>query len=53
MSNSDYSHWRLERDMDDVCWLTLDRAEESANSLSNEVMTELEHIVSELESNSP
>ena len=53
MSTSDYSHWRLETDMDDVCWLTLDRAEESANSLSQEVMIELEQIVSGLESASP
>jgi len=53
MSTSDYRHWRLETDMDDVCWLTLDRAGESANSLSQEVMIELEQIVSGLESASP
>ena len=53
MSNSDYRHWRLDIDMDNVCWLTLDRAGESANSLSNEVLTELEQIVSALESNPP
>jgi len=53
MSNSDYRHWRLEQDMDEVCWLTLDRAEESVNSLSNEVLTELEQIVSGLESAPP
>lgn len=53
MNDSTYRHWRLETDMDDVCWLTLDRAGESANSLSNEVMTELAQIVSGLESTPP
>jgi 3-hydroxyacyl-CoA dehydrogenase/enoyl-CoA hydratase/3-hydroxybutyryl-CoA epimerase len=53
MSNSDYRHWRLETDMDRVCWLTLDRAGETANSLSNEVLTELEQVVSALESEPP
>ena len=53
MSNTDYRHWRLDTDMDGVCWLTLDRAGESANSLSTEVLTELEQIVSALETVPP
>ncbi len=53
MSNSDYRHWRLEFDLDQVCWLTLDRAGESANSLSNEVLSELERIVTFFESEPP
>jgi len=53
MSNSDYRHWRLEFDMDQVCWLTLDRDGESANSLSKEVLNELEQIVTFLESEPP
>jgi len=53
MSNSDYRHWRLEQDMDRVSWLTLDRAGESVNSLSNEVLTELEQIVTQLEQSPP
>jgi 3-hydroxyacyl-CoA dehydrogenase/enoyl-CoA hydratase/3-hydroxybutyryl-CoA epimerase len=53
MNNSDYRHWRLEFDLDQVCWLTLDRAGESANSLSNEVLSELERIVTYLESEPP
>jgi len=53
MSNTDYRHWRLDNDMDGVCWLTLDRAGETANSLSNEVLTELEQIVSALEAAPP
>jgi 3-hydroxyacyl-CoA dehydrogenase/enoyl-CoA hydratase/3-hydroxybutyryl-CoA epimerase len=39
--------------MDQVCWLTLDRDGESANSLSNEVLSELEQIVTFLESEPP
>jgi 3-hydroxyacyl-CoA dehydrogenase/enoyl-CoA hydratase/3-hydroxybutyryl-CoA epimerase len=53
MSNSHYRNWRLEFDMDQVCWLTLDREGESANSLSNEVLRELEQIVTFLESEPP
>lgn len=45
MSIAEFRHWRLEYDMDKVCWLTLDRAGESTNSLSREVLQELETIV--------
>ena len=53
MSNSDYRHWRLAFDLDQVCWLTLDRDGESVNSLSIEVLNELEQIVTFLESEPP
>ncbi|MDT8319185.1 MAG: 3-hydroxyacyl-CoA dehydrogenase NAD-binding domain-containing protein [Xanthomonadales bacterium] len=53
MKNSEYRNWRLEHDLDKVCWLTLDRAGESANSLSREVLTELGDIVSGLETEPP
>ncbi|MCJ7814528.1 MAG: enoyl-CoA hydratase-related protein, partial [Xanthomonadales bacterium] len=53
MSNPDYRHWRLDYDLDRVCWLTIDRAGESTNSLSQEVMTELEDIVTRLEKDHP
>ncbi len=53
MSNSEYRNWRLDYDLDQVCWLTIDRAGESTNSLSQEVMTELELIVTHLEANHP
>ena len=45
MSQNEYKHWRLDHDLDNICWLTLDRAGESANSLSSEVLGELEQIV--------
>lgn len=53
MSDSEYRNWRLEYDLDNVCWLTIDRVGESANSLSSEVMTELEEIVGRLEKDHP
>ena len=36
------AHWRLETDADGVAWLTLDKAGASANSLSRDVMEELD-----------
>lgn len=53
MSNSEFRHWRLEYDMDNVCWLTLDREGESANSLSREVLSELDIVVGQLEKTPP
>ena len=53
MSPSEFRHWRLEHDLDGVCWLTIDRAGESSNSLSREVFAELEQIVSRLEKEPP
>ena len=53
MNQPEYRHWRHERDMDNVSWLTLDRAGETANSLSQEVLTELEQIITGLEKDPP
>jgi 3-hydroxyacyl-CoA dehydrogenase/enoyl-CoA hydratase/3-hydroxybutyryl-CoA epimerase len=53
MSHSEYRHWRLDYDLDGVCWLNIDRAGESSNSLSREVLTELEQIVTRLEQTPP
>lgn len=48
-----YKNWKLETDMDKVLWLTIDRRDESVNSLSMEVLSELESIVEGLESEPP
>jgi len=53
MSNAEYSNWRLDYDADQVCWLTIDREGESTNSLSLDVMQELEAIVAQLEKEHP
>jgi 3-hydroxyacyl-CoA dehydrogenase/enoyl-CoA hydratase/3-hydroxybutyryl-CoA epimerase len=53
MSENGYRNWSLETDMDGVCWLTLDREGESANSLSRGVLEELGEIVTRLENDPP
>ena len=42
------THWRLEIDADGVAWLALDKANASTNSLSREVMEELDSMVAEV-----
>jgi len=53
MSQPEYRNWRLEFDLDGICWLTIDREGESANSLSQTVFTELDQIVTKLEEDPP
>jgi len=53
MSNSEYRNWRLDYDADQVCWLTIDREGESTNSLSQDVLQELDQIVTHLEKEHP
>ena len=48
MNEQSFRHWRLDYDIDNVCWLTLDRAGERINSLSQEVLSELGQAVSQL-----
>lgn len=45
MNSPAYQHWRIDFDQDRIAWLTLDRAGEKTNSLSREVLSELELIV--------
>ncbi|EKF20913.1 3-hydroxyacyl-CoA dehydrogenase NAD-binding domain-containing protein [Nitratireductor pacificus] len=46
-------HWRLARDAQDVAWLVLDRAGESANTLSEAVMAELDMLLGRIEAMKP
>lgn len=48
-----WRHWALERDRDGIAWLTLDRAESSANSLSRQVLEELGGVLTALSGNLP
>ena len=41
-----YRHWRFEQDQAGIATLTLDRADSSTNSLSREVLDELERLLS-------
>lgn len=50
---TNFKHWRLSTDIDNVLWLSIDREGENANSLSLEVLAELGAIVDQLEANAP
>ena len=52
-SDTQYKHWKLSTDIDNVLWLSIDREGESANSLSMEVLSELGTIVDGLETDAP
>lgn len=45
---SSAAHWRLEKQADGVAWLVIDKADSAVNSLSREVMEELDAILTEL-----
>lgn len=51
MENNDaiYRHWRIDHDADGLAWATLDKAGESANSLSQAVLEELSLILDRFE----
>ncbi len=53
MNSPAFQHWRIDYDMDRIAWLTLDRAGEKTNSLSREVLTELEMVVELLDKQAP
>ncbi len=48
-----WRHWTLQRDLDDIAWLWLDRAGEKVNSLSHEVLAEFGDILGQLEQSVP
>jgi len=43
------AHWILAKDEDGIAWLTLDRAGESTNTLSEEVIRDLDQMLTEIE----
>lgn len=48
-----YKHFSLTRDEDGIAWLLFDRANASANTLSGDVIAELDQVISALESDRP
>ena len=48
-----YRHWRSEQDTSGVVHLTLDRAESGTNSLSREVLNELDRLLTKVERRPP
>ena len=53
MDNQSFKHWKLERDSESIAWLGLDREGEKLNSLSTDVLLELDILLGELETNTP
>ncbi|WP_159586548.1 3-hydroxyacyl-CoA dehydrogenase NAD-binding domain-containing protein [Chelativorans xinjiangense] len=47
--NKALTHWRYAKDEDGIVWLLLDRAGESANTLSEAVMSELDTVLAEVQ----
>jgi 3-hydroxyacyl-CoA dehydrogenase/enoyl-CoA hydratase/3-hydroxybutyryl-CoA epimerase len=47
------SHWQIASDADGITWLTLDKQESSANSLSRAVMEELDALLTRIEAQLP
>jgi 3-hydroxyacyl-CoA dehydrogenase/enoyl-CoA hydratase/3-hydroxybutyryl-CoA epimerase len=50
---SNAAHWRLQTDTDGIAWLIIDKADASVNSLSREVMEELDAILTALQRTPP
>jgi 3-hydroxyacyl-CoA dehydrogenase / enoyl-CoA hydratase / 3-hydroxybutyryl-CoA epimerase len=44
-----WRHWKLRRDEDGILWLVFDKAGSSANTLSAEVLTELDDVLGKVE----
>lgn len=53
MHSNSFKHWQLERDAENIAWLALDRQGEPVNSLSGEVMLELDSLLEQLEADLP
>ncbi|ESR23853.1 3-hydroxyacyl-CoA dehydrogenase NAD-binding domain-containing protein [Lutibaculum baratangense] len=48
-----FRHWRLARDEDNVAWLVIDKEGASANTLSADVLAELDRALEEIERDRP
>ena len=53
MDNTQFKHWKWTTDLDNVLWLSIDRDGERVNSLSLDVLSELESIITGLENEPP
>ena len=49
--NNNYKHWHLNQDEDNVLWLNFDRQGQSANSINDEVLAELNQILDDVKQN--
>ena len=46
--STQYKHWRIESDADNIVWLVIDRAGASTNTLSGEVLAELDNALDDI-----
>lgn len=53
MEHTKFVNWSLVTDTNDICWLTIDRKNASANTLGREVMEELDAILEKLAMQAP
>ncbi len=53
MTQKNYKHFQLETDADNIAWLSIDKANASANTLNRELVDELDSILDELETERP
>ena len=51
--STDYKHWHVRRDENDIAWLHIDKADSSTNVLSAAILNELDQILTELSENLP
>jgi len=51
--STEYKHWQVRRDSQDIAWLHIDKAYSSTNVLSAELLDEFEHIVQALTDKPP
>src|SRR5580658_5939868 len=52
-SSSPWAHWRLRTDEDGIAWLLFDKKDSSANTLSEDVLTELNAVLERIERDHP
>jgi 3-hydroxyacyl-CoA dehydrogenase/enoyl-CoA hydratase/3-hydroxybutyryl-CoA epimerase len=51
--SENYKHWRIEPDADNIAWLIIDRAGASTNTLSTEVLAELDRALDDIKAMQP
>ncbi|MGD8784836.1 MAG: 3-hydroxyacyl-CoA dehydrogenase NAD-binding domain-containing protein, partial [Thioalkalispiraceae bacterium] len=48
-----YTNWKVERDEQDICWLTIDKAGSGTNVLSADLLNEFKEIIADLGAQPP
>ncbi len=52
-TTSNFKHWRLEKDQEGIAWLSIDRQGEATNTLGEEVISELNQMLDDIEIDLP